>query len=81
MQDGETVDQRAKHLQSGPKGQGDWLCGLTFELRGRSRNGAWPAGRMMDHSGRRAKCQAGGGPRSSEGLGRSLLLDFGLKVA
>jgi hypothetical protein len=24
------------------------LRGLTFELRGRNRNGAWPAKRMMD---------------------------------
>jgi hypothetical protein len=23
------------------------LCGLTFELRGRKRHGAWPARRMM----------------------------------
>ena len=35
---------------------------LTFELSGPHRIGAWPAGRMMNHSGKRAKCQAGGGP-------------------
>jgi hypothetical protein len=35
---------------------------LTFELRGRNRRGAWPARRMMDHNGARAKCHAGGGP-------------------
>ncbi len=38
------------------------LCemrGLTFEPRGEPRCGAWPAGRMMTHSGNRAKCQAG----------------------
>ena len=32
---------------------------LTFELRRERRCGAWPAGRMMNHSGRRAKCHAG----------------------
>ena len=42
---------------------------LTFELRGRNRDGAWPARRMMTASASRAKCHAGGGPRSSEGLG------------
>jgi hypothetical protein len=35
---------------------------LTFELRGRSRRGAWPAKRMMTASASRAKCHAGGGP-------------------
>jgi len=50
----------------------DSACCLTFELRGRSRNGAWPARRTIDQSASRAKCQAGGGPRSSEGLGRTL---------
>ncbi len=34
-------------------------CCLTFELRRERRYGAWPAGRMMDHSGKRAKCYAG----------------------
>ncbi len=49
-----------------PSGVGERLkwgvCWLTFELRGRNRHGAWPAGRMMYHSGKRAKCHAGGGP-------------------
>jgi hypothetical protein len=45
-----------------------WGC-LTFELRGRNRDGAWPARRMLSLRASRAKCQAGGGPRSSEGLG------------
>jgi hypothetical protein len=35
---------------------------LTFELRGRSRHGAWPARRMMTQDASRAKCHAGGGP-------------------
>ena len=35
------------------------MRGLTFELGGETRCGAWPTGRMMDHSGKRAKCQAG----------------------
>jgi hypothetical protein len=35
---------------------------LTFEVRGRSRDGAWPAKRMMTASASRAKCHAGGGP-------------------
>ncbi len=35
---------------------------LTFELSGRRRCGAWPAGRMMAHSGPRAKCHAVGSP-------------------
>jgi hypothetical protein len=39
-----------------------WICGLTFELSGRHRIGAWPAKRMMTLAGSRAKCQAGGGP-------------------
>jgi hypothetical protein len=38
------------------------VCGLTFELSGRHRIGAWPAKRMMTLAGSRAKCQAGGGP-------------------
>ena len=42
-------------------------CCLTFELRGRSRNGAWPARRMMTVSASRAKCQAGGGPAPAKG--------------
>ena len=67
MQDGESVDQRAKHLRSGPNGRGDWLCGLTFELRGRNRGGAWPAKRMMTASASRAKCHAGGGPARAKG--------------
>ena len=37
-------------------------CGLTFEVSGRRRCGAWPAGRMMKHSGPRAKCHAVGSP-------------------
>ena len=42
----------------------DWgvVRGLTFELSGRHRVGAWPAKRMMTLAGSRAKCQAGGGP-------------------
>ena len=39
-----------------------FTCGLTFELSGRHRIGAWPAKRMMTLAGSRAKCQAGGGP-------------------
>src|SRR3990167_5020206 len=39
-----------------------WSCRLTFELRGRNRDGAWPAKRMMTASASRAKCHAGGGP-------------------
>ena len=48
-----------------------WLClrtepaghrCLTFELSGSRRCGAWPAGRMMKHSGPRAKCHAVGSP-------------------
>ena len=35
---------------------------LTFEVSGRRRCGAWPAGRMMKHSGPRAKCHAVGSP-------------------
>ena len=38
------------------------IRGLTFELRGERRRGAWPAGRMMYHTGRRAKCHAGASP-------------------
>ena len=41
--------------------------GLTFELRGRSRNGAWPARRTIDQSASRAKCHAGGGPARVKG--------------
>ena len=37
-------------------------CWLTFELRGRSRRGAWPARRRIRLSASRAKCHAGGGP-------------------
>ncbi len=35
------------------------LCCLTFELRRERRDGAWPAGWMMNHSRRRAKCHVG----------------------
>ncbi len=35
------------------------MCALTFELRRERRYGAWPAGWMMYHSRRRAKCYAG----------------------
>jgi hypothetical protein len=38
------------------------LCGLTFELSGPRREGAWPARRMMALAGSRAKRLAGGGP-------------------
>ena len=38
------------------------MSGLTFELSGRRRVGAWAAKRMMTLAGSRAKCQAGGGP-------------------
>ena len=34
-------------------------CCLTFELRRERRCGAWPAGRMMNQTGKRAKCHAG----------------------
>src|SRR5690606_4928733 len=47
---------------------------LTFELRRECRCGAWPAGWMMYHSGRRAKCHAGAS-RLSEGLGLRLVAD------
>src|SRR3990167_6268565 len=43
------------------------MCGLTFELRGRSREGAWPARRMMTLDGARAKRLAGGGPARVKG--------------
>lgn len=43
------------------------VCGLTFELKGRNRNGAWPAMRMMTASASRAKCHAGGGPAPVKG--------------
>ena len=36
-----------------------WPCGLTFELRGAPREGAWPAQRMMTLAGARAKRLAG----------------------
>jgi len=36
--------------------------GLTFELSGRHRQGAWPVQRMMTLTGARAKRLAGGGP-------------------
>ena len=39
-----------------------FLCGLTFEVSGSRRCGAWPAGRMMKHSGPRAKRHAVGSP-------------------
>ena len=39
-----------------------FLCGLTFELSGHRRIGAWPAKRMMTLAGSRAKWQSGGGP-------------------
>jgi hypothetical protein len=37
-------------------------AGLTFELSGRHRQGAWAARRMMCLSAARPKCLAGGGP-------------------
>jgi hypothetical protein len=37
-------------------------CGLTFELSGPRREGAWPARWMMTLAGSRAKRLAGGGP-------------------
>ena len=37
-------------------------CGLTFELSGPRRIGAWPARWMMNDNASRAECQAGGGP-------------------
>ena len=42
-------------------------CCLTFELRGRRRDGAWPARRMLSLGASRAKCQAGGGPAPAKG--------------
>ncbi len=54
-------------FRKGWRRDGGGTCGLTFELRGRSREGAWPAGRMMDHTGSRAKCLAGGGPSRAKG--------------
>ena len=39
-----------------------FTCGLTFELSGPRRVGAWAARRMMTLDGSRPKCQAGGGP-------------------
>jgi hypothetical protein len=44
---------------SGPNSR---MRGLTFELSGPRRVGAWPARCMMTASASRAKCQAGGGP-------------------
>ncbi len=41
---------------------GDGSCGLTFELMGVRRCGAWPARRMMTASASRAKCHAGARP-------------------
>lgn len=57
------------------------MCRLTFELRRERRCGAWPAVRMMNHSGKRAKRHAGGsrlerrvrrhlGHGALEGMGR-----------
>ncbi len=43
------------------------FCGLTFELRGARRCGAWPARRMMYHSASRAKCHAGVRPLERRG--------------
>jgi hypothetical protein len=37
-------------------------CGLTFELSGPHRQGAWAARRMMNHNASRPKCLAGVGP-------------------
>ena len=39
-----------------------FTCGLTFELSGHHRRGAWAARRMMILAGSRPKCLAGGGP-------------------
>ncbi len=43
------------------------LCALTFELRGRSRDGTWPVKRMIRTSASRAKCHVGGGPAPVKG--------------
>ena len=48
-EDGEDADLKARRQRRR----------LTFELSRERRYGAWPAGRMMDHSGKRAKCHAG----------------------
>jgi hypothetical protein len=48
-EDGEDADLKARRQRRR----------LTFELSRERRYGAWPAGRMMYHSGRRAKCHAG----------------------
>ena len=39
-----------------------FACGLTFELSGRHRRGAWAARPMIDNTVSRPKCLAGGGP-------------------
>jgi hypothetical protein len=47
------------------------LCGLTFEVRRDRRYCAWPARRMMNQGGSRAKCDAVG-PRLDRGVRRHL---------
>ena len=49
------------HLLRGRTETAGLRC-LTFEVSGSRRCGAWPAGRMMKHSGPRAKCHAVGSP-------------------
>jgi hypothetical protein len=48
---------------------GGWWRRLTFELRGRSRNGAWPARRSIDLQRLAGQVPCRWRSRSSEGLG------------
>ena len=45
------------------------MCGLTFELRGPDRRGAWAARRSIDHERFAAQVPCRGGSRSSDQLG------------
>lgn len=47
------------HRRVEPRGAMSSLCRLTFELSRERRYGAWPAERMMNQSGKRAKRHAG----------------------
>jgi hypothetical protein len=55
----------------GPFNRRPRLLSLTFELAGRNRHGAWHAKLTMDQSASQARCHAGRGLRSIEGLGLS----------
>jgi hypothetical protein len=59
---GFVFDEMEKIVRIGCHDSGLGLCGLTFELSGRHREGAWPAQRMMTLAVARAKRLAGGGP-------------------